>query len=377
MSLIRKKDDTFLFLFMAITASIKGWRHCRPVIVVDGTFLKASYGGTLLSACTQDGIGSIFPLAFSVVDSENDGSWVWFFTKIRQTFGLREGMCIVSDKHMRIETTIKEVYPEVFHGLCTYHLLNNLKAKFKRKNSEIRDPFIAAAKAYTNEEFQNQMSALDNRNVGEIRPYLSNIGYEKWTRLHCQSKRYFVMTSNIAESLNAATVAGRDLPVIALLKYLRTLVQDWTCRHQIVVKRSNDFIFKVTEAKKIFVLDLEKRTCTCNKFQMDEIPCPHALAVVKDLNADPYQYCSSYYMKETMKATYLETVYPIPHEGTWFLLEEINTMVILPPEGKAKSGRPKKRRHKAAWEKSAKSKCGRCGDPGHNRKTCRNQPKTK
>ncbi|KAK6162873.1 hypothetical protein DH2020_002714 [Rehmannia glutinosa] len=107
--IVRKEDDTFLFLFMAINASIKGWRHCRPVIVVDGTFLKASYGGTLLSACTHDGNESIFPLTFAVVDSENDGSWVCFFTKIRQTFGLREGMCIVSDRHVSIETTINEV----------------------------------------------------------------------------------------------------------------------------------------------------------------------------------------------------------------------------------------------------------------------------
>ncbi|KAK6151822.1 hypothetical protein DH2020_014457 [Rehmannia glutinosa] len=107
--IVRKEDDTFLFLFMAISASIKGWRHCRHVIVVDGTFLKASYGGTLLSACTQDGNGSIFPLLFLIVDYENDGSWVWFFIKIRQTFGLREGMCIVSDRHVSIETAIKEV----------------------------------------------------------------------------------------------------------------------------------------------------------------------------------------------------------------------------------------------------------------------------
>ncbi|KAK6123079.1 hypothetical protein DH2020_043182 [Rehmannia glutinosa] len=107
--IVRKEDDTFLFLFMAISASIKGWRHCRPVIVVDGTFLKTSYGGTLLSARTQDGNESILSLAFSVVDSENDGSWVWFFTKIRQTFGLREGMCIVSNRHVSIETTINEV----------------------------------------------------------------------------------------------------------------------------------------------------------------------------------------------------------------------------------------------------------------------------
>ncbi|KAK6158679.1 hypothetical protein DH2020_005993 [Rehmannia glutinosa] len=107
--LVRKDDNIFLFLFMAINASINGWKHCRPVVVVDGTLLKASYGGTLLSACTHDGNGSIFPLAFAIVDSENDRSWVWFFIKFRQTFGLRESMCIVSDKHISIETTINEV----------------------------------------------------------------------------------------------------------------------------------------------------------------------------------------------------------------------------------------------------------------------------
>ncbi|KAM6544098.1 hypothetical protein CsatB_008545 [Cannabis sativa] len=69
------EDNNLLFVFMALDASIKRWGACRPIVVVDGTFLKAAYGGTLLCACTQDAAGHIFPLAFCVADSENDQSW--------------------------------------------------------------------------------------------------------------------------------------------------------------------------------------------------------------------------------------------------------------------------------------------------------------
>ena len=48
----KKSNQSFLYVFMALDASIKGWKYYRPVAVVDGTFLKGTYGGTLLSATT-------------------------------------------------------------------------------------------------------------------------------------------------------------------------------------------------------------------------------------------------------------------------------------------------------------------------------------
>ncbi|PON41099.1 hypothetical protein TorRG33x02_338800, partial [Trema orientale] len=39
------KDGNFLYLFMAFGASIKGWRHYRPVISVDATFLTSHFRG--------------------------------------------------------------------------------------------------------------------------------------------------------------------------------------------------------------------------------------------------------------------------------------------------------------------------------------------
>lgn len=50
----KAKDGYFLYAYVALYASIKGWEYCMPVVVVDGSFLKAAYRGTILTACTQD-----------------------------------------------------------------------------------------------------------------------------------------------------------------------------------------------------------------------------------------------------------------------------------------------------------------------------------
>ncbi|XP_075084382.1 uncharacterized protein LOC142167887 [Nicotiana tabacum] len=68
----KTEDDCFLYAFVTLSRSIKGWEHCRSVIVVDGTFLKSTYRGIMLTNRTMDAAGSILPLAYAVVDSEND-----------------------------------------------------------------------------------------------------------------------------------------------------------------------------------------------------------------------------------------------------------------------------------------------------------------
>ncbi|XP_070004131.1 uncharacterized protein [Nicotiana sylvestris] len=68
-------DDCFLYVFVAICTSISGWEYCRPVVVVDGTFLKSAYMGIMVTASTMDAAGTILPLAYVVVDSENNASW--------------------------------------------------------------------------------------------------------------------------------------------------------------------------------------------------------------------------------------------------------------------------------------------------------------
>ena len=140
------------------------------------------------------------------------------------------------------------------------------------------------------------------------------------------------------------------------------------------VRRSNDEIFSVYYEQNQEIVDLKDRTCTCNKFQLDQLPCEHTLAVLKELNQEPYTYSSHYYTTETMVATYEATVYPLPSQTTWCIPNDVKEMVVLPPRARIRAGRPKKTRAKSPWEMKTENKCGRCGLFGHNRKTCRNPP---
>ncbi|XP_060960901.1 uncharacterized protein LOC133031424 [Cannabis sativa] len=232
------EDNSLLFVFMALDASIKGWGACRPIVVVDGTFLKAAYGGTLLCACTQDATGHIFPLAFCVADSENDQSWKWFFKKFKEAYGVREHQCLISDRNESLIKAAREIYPEITHSYCGYHILSNLKTSFKQHAAKYNLPFFGAVKAYTEKQFEFHMAELDGLDK-RIRPYLKKVGYEKWSRIHSQNKRYSTMTSNISESLNAANLAARELPITTLLECLRALVQQWT--HTNRTKAHNTF----------------------------------------------------------------------------------------------------------------------------------------
>ncbi|CAH9135429.1 unnamed protein product [Cuscuta epithymum] len=80
-SLETSEDDTFRYFFMSLLPWREAWKYCRPVLIADGSFLKAYYKGTLLTACAQDANDQIVPLAFGICDSESKESWLWFFQK--------------------------------------------------------------------------------------------------------------------------------------------------------------------------------------------------------------------------------------------------------------------------------------------------------
>ena len=53
---------------------LRGGSIIDPLYVND-TFFKCKFSGILLTYSSQDSNNQIFPLAFAIVDSENDASW--------------------------------------------------------------------------------------------------------------------------------------------------------------------------------------------------------------------------------------------------------------------------------------------------------------
>ncbi|XP_062103374.1 uncharacterized protein LOC133814429 [Humulus lupulus] len=402
--LLTGNEDRFKYLYIAFSNSIKGWRYLRPIIVVDRTFLKNAHGATLFSASTLDSNNNIFVLAFGIADLENYNSWLWFFSKLRDTYGEPEvtftRLAIVSDRHKSIDNAVHIVYPNAFHGACMYHLLNNLKSKYGNHGEELQMNFIVAAKAYTKTECEHYMRGLD-RLVRRIRPYLEKAKYETWERSHSPTKRYTMMTSNIAELLNTALKVARNLPIDILLECLRSLVQKWVwnnsnnangtftkvsttiknyLRHDIVSKMKyevlpfNTIKYQVRDEKGTnFTVNIHNRTCTCNRFQEDEMPCGHAVVVIAKRNMGVYDYCAQFYKTETLKVLYEENVHHLPHKDKWNLPQHLD-IVVLHPKVTIPAGRPRKKRIKPRGEPKVIITYGKCGQPGYNRKTYRNPP---
>ena len=215
--LVTDYDNKFKLMFMCLGACIEGWKHVAPVIAVDGTTLKSKYRGILFSAVCKDGWGHIFPLAIGIGDSENDIAWEWFLTKLKGVVGEREDLYIVSDRHNSIKRGMRKVFPTVEHGYCVQHVKASLKNKFR--GVPLEDIFDCCARAYRLEGFNYYMSQL-NLLHGGIQPYLEKDvgGYEKWARAYCRGLRYSILTTNIAESFNAALKNARELPVTSLLE---------------------------------------------------------------------------------------------------------------------------------------------------------------
>ena len=62
----------FFHAFWCFPQCVEAFRHCRPVFSIDGMFLIGKYQGTLLIAISCDVNNKLVPLAFALVEKENN-----------------------------------------------------------------------------------------------------------------------------------------------------------------------------------------------------------------------------------------------------------------------------------------------------------------
>nr|XP_016472825.1 PREDICTED: uncharacterized protein LOC107794808 [Nicotiana tabacum] len=262
------------------------------------------------------------------------------------------------------------------------------------------------AKAYTQTEFDSLMEKVE-KVVIRVKEYLELAGYEKWARLYSPVNRGWTMTSNIAKSINAALVSARELPIYDFLEEVRKMFGRWNCSNRkeatqtyktlgkkyqemlelnetmctrMTVVPSTEYLHTVNDGGRNYTVCLLERKCVCGRFQIDELSCPHAWAVLKSKFLMPEEYCSSYYKPSTIVMTYDVPVYPLPDKNDWNIPEHVAEEVVLPPKWKRPPGRPKKKRDKNLSElllPKNQHSCSICGQRGHNKRTCRNAPRNK
>ncbi|XP_022891757.1 uncharacterized protein LOC111406598 [Olea europaea var. sylvestris] len=357
--------DRFHYFFLAFGASIRGYmQYLRPVVCINGSHLKGPYKGTLLLATAQDANKQIYPLAWGIVDSKTNRSWMWFMSNLKDLIGDSDELVFVSDRKRSIERAITHLFPLSRHCCCMWHVEKNLIQRHFNASSVFL--FKRAATTYRVEEFKRLMGQI--RRVSErCYRYLEKADFSFWSLALFVGDRYNIMTNNNAESLNSVLRHARSLPITCLVEHIRKTMQRLRA-HELTNSLTQVGISNDTE-----IMDFSNNKCTCREFQLNRMPCAHVTHGATLSGKSLYNLCSPYYTSEYWRGAYMEVIYPVTREVDWDVSNEILGTHILPPTVRRPPGRPPTRCKQARYESTSQlRKCTRCGRLDHNRTTCSN-----
>ncbi|RVW58989.1 Serine/threonine-protein phosphatase 7 long form-like [Vitis vinifera] len=215
-----KTLKVFQRVFWAFHPSIEGFKHCCPVLTIDGTHLYGKYKGTVMIVMSCDGNNQLFPLAFALTEDENVDSWGWFLACIRNRVTQRRGLCVISDRHPSIMAAFADVYlgwsePNAYHRIYMRHLASNFMTRFKDKC--LKQLLCRAALETKVEKFNIHMETIWRINQDAL-SWLEDISFEKWTLSHDGSRRYGIMTTNMSEVFNSVLKRARSFPITAFVQ---------------------------------------------------------------------------------------------------------------------------------------------------------------
>ncbi|XP_024014390.1 uncharacterized protein LOC112088362 [Eutrema salsugineum] len=332
--------NKFKYLFVALGASIEGFRAMRKVIVVDATFLMSVYGGMLVFATGQDPNHHHYPIAMGVIDKEKDASWSWFFETLKTVIPDDEELVFMSDRPKSIVKAVQEVYPLSQHGFCVWHLSQNVRGKARVGCKDLcAEKFRECAHKYTEVEFVSAYAEF-RRWFPKAAEYLDNsVHLEKWARSYFKGDKYNLDTSNACESMNSVFKKARKYALLPLIDAYIEKVSEWFNKHRkgsaiasdtkkLVPYLENQLHNLCAIANGLFVTEL-------NHFELED-------SVIGNDGKS--------YLIDTWALAYYRTIYLVPHQSTWIILEEIEKLVILPPDYTKKSGRKQDKRYPSTGE---------------------------
>ncbi|PHT33751.1 hypothetical protein CQW23_25551 [Capsicum baccatum] len=233
-------------------------------------------------------------------------------------------------------------FGQSFVKLTTLAMKTREKVNFRKNLEELHKKIFAMAKAYTLQQFEELMGRVDQIDK-RVKAYLFQIGYHKWEKVHSTVKRTWTMTSNIAEFINNTNRIAIRLPVVSTMDFMRLMIESWNAKQheeatntlneltvkyndvltnnrllsqRMIVKTSNEFLHTVTSGAKKFIVCLRSRKYICGEFQLDEIPCSHAMTAITYRNQHGENYCSPYYNNKNFSDAYAIPFEPLPCEST-------------------------------------------------------------
>ncbi|KAK8712746.1 hypothetical protein V6N13_147974 [Hibiscus sabdariffa] len=302
-------------------------KHCRPVLSLDGCYLKGDFKGEILAAVGRDGNNQLFPVAWAVVEVENRETWAWFLEHIQIDLEIGDGdrFTILSDMQKGLLEEMQLILPNVEHRFCARHMYAN----WKKENSghDMQQLFWACCKATTEAEFHKHSARMATLKDTALSSLLKR-DPKHW------SKAFFRTHSKCVQ---------------------------WTTTLEKHLTRQSF---------------LQGHKCTCRYWDLTGIPCSHSICVIL-FNYEPLErYVDEAYRKENYQSLYHYALPTIPSEAFW---KDTKMGPLEPPVKRKLPGRPKQKRKREEGEttkgfklskRGSKCTCRCCGVLGHNTRTC-------
>ncbi|KAH9613758.1 hypothetical protein KSS87_007755 [Heliosperma pusillum] len=401
---VRSNPATFQRFFICFDALKQGWQlGCRKVLCVDACFLKTFLGGQLISAIGRDGNEQMFPLAWAVVEGENNESYEWFFQQLKTSLGEidGDGWTIISDQHQSILAMVAKEFPKAEHRQCARHIFANWHKTYK--GDEMKLMFWNCAKAYNEADFNEALEALrevDHKAAEAFIACRPTLFCRAFIQTHTKND---VIVNNMAETFNAYIVDARSKHVIYMLEEIRSLLMQRIMEKKTEMEASSDVVcprvqvrleeekhkaaacfvlpskptlFQVTYGIDNLSVDLEARTCTCRKWDLTGIPCFHAVAAIFEKHGYAEDYVHDMYKREAYLQSYNLSISPCPGQRHWPKVD----LPINPPPIKVGPGRPRRKRRRDPFENPKKPgkltkhgiemSCSVCKSKSHNKRKC-------
>ncbi|KAL0227469.1 hypothetical protein RCL1_003613 [Eukaryota sp. TZLM3-RCL] len=375
-------NGLFRRCFFALEASKSGWKYCKPVIAIDGAFIKNKVLGVLLTSAAVDANGQLFPLGFGLVRSENKVDISWYLEHLINSFRIDDEVTVISDRGEALVSSINSVLPLNPHVYCVKHIADNL---FGKGAAVAKSLVWDAAKSITERDYFNVLAIIKLK-AGTCYETISKVDPSNIAEYAVKGRRFGHYTSNVVESLNSWINTERQLPVTQMFEQIRSKLNNWFVERREAASKLktiltesaevemesrllksnklrhtkiNEGTFEVREEKRLFEVNILEKYCTCLQWQKEGMPCHHGLAVIQSvLRTRGKELCEGFHTVEYLQKTYAGTIRGVDDEFIETKAKEQLEMGnrVLAPEGNKRSGAPKIHRYRKSGEGGKNSK---------------------
>ncbi|KAM0917767.1 hypothetical protein ACQ4PT_009211 [Festuca glaucescens] len=402
------EQSRFKKCYVRLDACKRGFLDgCRPVLFLDGCHIKTRYRGQLLTAVGIDPNDCIFPVAFAVVEVEDIEAWRWFLQTLKEDLGIENTYpwTVMSDKQKGLIKAVQELFPNSEHRFCVRHMWQNFQQSFR--GDVLKNQLWKIARSSTVTKWEANMEEMKLINP-EAHAWLEELPPNTWVRaFQSDLPKCDVLLNNISEVFNKYILEARELPKLSMLERIKHQLMIRHCTKlkeaqkmvglvcpkikkkveknmelasNIFADGAGEGIFAIDDGGSGIIIDLVHKSCTCRRWDLSGIPCPHACAALRGEDIDPLTVVDNCYSVEMFKRAYGNIIMPCRDKTEW---KKLNETVIHPPHYLKKVGRPTKRRRKAPYEVDHASggrkltrhgtiiHCGYCHEPDHNKKGCK------